>query len=895
MLIILIGFVILYGIYCLRKWIVDGRVADLNVIMLLAAASLVLYYDYILGDKTFIFYDIAIDSFGQTYPMLLSKADQIEKNIWREYINFSKGLGNREKSLLLGSGNWFCLFGKESVAKWIGITHYLKQVVAGIITYYWAKCYCNDQKISFIVASGYMATAGFIVRGAWYSYPNDALALMVWVLSFEILHRNGKWYLLPFATIFFFYNASVYDCLLWGGLFAFYIFFRMLADGEGCFKWKRWIQIETLYGAFAILGMADTIVSELIKVLSSDRFVQASSKFSLSASNLFSSNKVLFSAFLRTIGQSINGITNDFTGEISFLDDPTFYCGILLFLIIPAAIYNLDKQKRLYYIIAFGMIGLYIILWPLRLIANGFSSVSFKLSSSWINIFMLIVSMEMLGKLFSGKVLKKGTYLLFCATVIVSLILIEASIKLGYVSRINDLKVSVAFILLYTIAILIMYLIPKKREIISCCVCVAVIVEIVVVSWSTVNDRIVVYKNEFMEKKYYNDYVSDAVQFINSESDGWYRLERQNYSVGPCDALAQGYYGTVSYIGGTEADQGIKMIYKALEFPRQFEDYHSLLGSGGNIYGASLLGVKYYLSSSEMVSRYGFQELSKIGNLTVYENELALPLAYTYDQIISESEFDKLSIFDKSRNILNACVVNSAQAEIESLQPSIFDFMDLYEFRQEIDRSECGYDISINDSQVLVIRLQMSGNGYNQKIFFGDDNGRQCSEIISYENGEKVIEVCCDNLATISFSDSMYNDLSSIEFYIVDREKYFSALRNSVEELQTNSMVITTHDDTYNYIEGEVRCEQPRILATSIPVNENWQIWIDGEEVDVITVNKGFIGCYLEAGEHRVIIYYGGKKWLVDNVFKITGILMSFFILGNGVYNNQLRRKRANV
>lgn len=886
--ILLIGFA---GIYCYRNWPANNRKIDLGVIILLALALMILYYDYIWGDKVFLFYDVAIDSFGQTYPELLSRANRITKGIWREYINFNKGLGNRENTLTLGSGDWFCILGKEAVARWMGINHYLKQLVAGIAAYYWAKIYTGDSKTSAIICFAYIANAGFIVRGAWYSYPNTALALMLWLLAYEIQHKYGKGYILPLATIFFFYNESMYNCLLWGGLFAFYILFRMLVDRQGAFQWKRWIQIEIIYGIFALIGMADVIIAQFDQIMHSNRFARVKTGFSFWGTNLFTDSTTLASGFLRTVGQSINGISEDFTGKISFLDDPSFYCGILLFLIIPLSIYNLEKNKSLYYIAALVCAGFYVIFNPLRQIANGFSSVTFKMSSNWISIFILIIAMEGLTKIFRDEKLRKGSGLIFGATVIVSLMCLIIAFRIGYVTRMNDFKVSVVFILLYAAMALVMYMLSNLRGVTSRVLCLIMTMEIVVVSWSAVNQRVTVKKNELAEKKYYNDYVVDAVQAINMEDNGWYRLERREYSVGPCDSLAQEYYGTVSYIGGTEADQGNIVIYQTLEFPRQFEDFHALLGTGGNVYGGALLGVKYYLSNTGSVARYGMKYLTQINNLTVYENTLALPLAYTYDYTMSETDFEKLSIFDRGRNMLKTCVVNDELDGIEKMESSEFDFSELLNDSLAVERSGNIYKLKLDGVQTVIIRMQMSGKAYNQRIYFKDAEERQSSEIISYENGEKIIEVCCNNLSEVSFSDSVYNDISSIEFYAVEAEKYYKELEVSVEKLQNNAMEIIAHDNIYNHIEGTVDCESPRVLATSIPFSENWKIQVDGQEADVMVVNKGFIGCYLDEGVHDITIYYDGKNWLEGNLFRLIGYMMAVLLLISGVYNERQANK----
>lgn len=875
------------AVYYIQNWQQNSSRRDLSVIVIMAASLFLLYFDYLLGDSAFCFHG---DSFQQTYPGFVSVAERIADGIWNARVNFKQSLGNREGSLMLTLENWFCIFGEENVFKWIGINYYLKAVLSGILAYYWAKTYSGNSETGFMIAFAYAMSSEFVARCDWYSYSNRALLLVFWLLAYELWHRQREWRLLPFATMFYFYGSGVYYCLVWGFLLAFYILFRELEDAKDKVPWKRWMQTELLYISFAALGIADTLIAQLRATFSSTRFTEVSSGLSFLDYGIIGGRHVIFTAILRALGPAIMGV-GDHRGYYNILEGPAFYCGLLLLLLVPVAIYNLEGRKRICYILAVLASCIYIVVTPLRVIANGFRDDTFKLSSFWICVFMLILSMEILTRIFSGVELRKGSGEVFQITVVIAVGLLLISSKWAYIQNIKATLWCVLFMVIYMI---IMQRVCQKdnRRLFVSSLCLIFAAETIVFSWPVINEGGKIGVEEMQRKRtYYNDYTVDAVKYIAQRDEGWYRLEKSYSSVEYCDSLVQDYYGLASYIGGTEADPGILAIYRAYGLTRDSVDYHGLGGSGGNIYAASLLSTKYFLSKEKTNDRYGLQYLTEFGNVSVYENRLALPFAYTYEQTISEDEFEQLSLYDRSRNILDKCVVSAQGVNVQSAEPSIFHFEDLSGYEKLYEKSdETTYLTDHDPNSVLVVRMMMSDEGHRQPVEILDENGDMISlEKISYFAGERVVEIYCDEMRSIRFSDEMCADMESIEFYEVDAEQYYDELEKGIDKLQNHAMTVTAHDDIYNHIEGTVDCEKPGVLATSIPFNDGWKILVDGQAVEVITVNSGLVGCYLDQGKHDIAIYYDGKSWLEANIFKTIGFIAALSILAVWIFKKYYR------
>src|SRR6185437_4515563 len=77
-------------------------------------------------------------------------------------------------------------------------------------------------------------------------------------------------------------------------------------------------------------------------------------------------------------------------------------------------------------------------------------------------------------------------------------------------------------------------------------------VEILFSSYTTINKRDAMQKNELTNKVGYSDYTVDIVSYLKQHDNSFYRIQKDYFSGLAMhrsinDAKAQGYYGTTSY------------------------------------------------------------------------------------------------------------------------------------------------------------------------------------------------------------------------------------------------------------------------------------------------------------------------------------------------------------
>lgn len=853
------------------------RYGYLTAFLLVGFCAVILYWEYLCGNVFYIFTDCGSDSFSQSYPYLLHEADRFRNVTWRAMFDFSVGLGDVVAPFIPGLDNWVALFGREHIAYLLGISQCLKVILAGMTAYAFARLHRLGHMACLFIALGYAFQAEFIIRGAWEGYPGNALLLMIWLTAYEYAHVKKNYIFLPFATVLFFYSAETYDCVFWGVVWGAYIAFRRLSEERVTKKMLLDLcKTEVLYVVFAFFGMADTLIYNLSATLSSDRLTGNMSNL-MNMAGLFATEQELVCGLLRTMGMSINGIGEDYTGYADFLMDPAYYCGILLVLLVPVSIYQMAGKKRKFYVTAYLMLGIFLVVEPVRMIANGFAGIAYKYNALWVITLFLITVMHGLRVFFSEQEkLRKKSRTVFHLTVIAVIAGMLYAWHKGYVVRLDNWRISIGFILLYTV---LMNLcmgsgISKKNTMRILCVCMAA--EVLAVSWDCVNDRSVVRKEQVSEKgtlyNYDNDYQA-AIQYLKEVDKDWYRLEKRTGVCFLCDSVAQDYYGTAAYIGGLGVGMNASGLYNRLGLPHASDQW--IYGSACDVYADAVFGVRYYLiEAGKVPDEYGLVYKATVGGVDIYENQLALPLAYTRTDAVSEEAFLKYPERDRRKLLVESCVLQSGLISEKKIPGGFYQNHTGKLKRAGVKKSDGRYILdSIPEGSVLIVRTDVDINSYAQILYEDKDQNVTSRYFNAGTDNETVIYA--DDIASVWFIAG--DGQMQAEFFYQDADTYFKTVREDVAEVQNHAMQIK--ESGPNYIRGQIDCEGSRILVTSIPYSKRWKVLVDGKEAEAFQVNTGFVGTMLEGGNHMVEFTYETNRWSYDNKFKATGFLSALVFM----------------
>lgn len=78
---------------------------------------------------------------------------------------------------------------------------------------------------------------------------------------------------------------------------------------------------------------------------------------------------------------------------------------------------------------------------------------------------------------------------------------------------------------------------------------------------------------------------------------------------------------------------------------------------------------------------------------------------------------------------------------------------------------------------------------------------------------------------------------------------------------------------TENHITGTLSVEEDKLLVLSIPNVDGWTVWVDGEPAEIQTADIGFMGVFVEAGDHTIELRYRPQTL-------IPGVIVSLCAVG---------------
>ena len=840
-----------------RRWIAaaNGFVrknADGILIALLFLLPTVMYMDFLMGDRLYIFtmLDRGADSVGQTYPGLLNTAVRLQKGLWGELFNFRQGLGETEAAYFPTLTNWVALFGESMVARLLAVSQWVKVVLSGIFAYLFVREYGAGIPARFLIALGYAFNSMLIARGAWESYPNISLLAILWLYAFE-RKLNGKGILLSFfATLFMFINLGLYDCIFYGALLPCYMLIRrIIREGTVSGAIKAFLGDLTLFAVFALVGMLDTVRHMLARTLSSTRLQEGIDGYEEAVrGGFFSAPEIWMSAFLRTVGHSISGIHWQ-TGSLNLLEGPAFYTGIVTALTVPAALWCMKgKQKGLFLILTLGA-ACYIAIVPLRLIANGFAKETFKLSSFWIAILLLLFSADFFRRA-ERQQLRRGTKAVQAVSALVFIGLLILGKADGYVSSDTAWWISLAFVILYLV--LTEFLIAGKHlPFVKYMLILCAVTEALLVPYDMINSRCMESpgENSMKERSQTKEVLSSLPQ------DDWYRIEKDYVNVFQSDSLAEGYRGSASYLGGIEISRSVLDIYRTFSLPQRGNHY--LFGSGGNIYFESASSTKYLLSRNDMEFRYGYMPVKEQNGIRVYENLYCHPFVYLSTDPVSYEDFrgkpdQYIQVGFAERN--NTIVFGKLPEDTVLIMEAELDV-----------ETRC------------TIYMEDRKGHFSSAYFMGGPHA--------------LFEIANPEVLSVWFDTSTRRHMKDVAFYVADRESYYRAYREQAFLAQQHKVSIQQINE--NHFQGIVTSEQNGYMITAIPYDPKWKICLGEKILDTIVVNGGFLGAKIPEGQYLLDIQYNGKSWLEGNIFKIIGI-GAFILAAIVLLSYKQARKRGN-
>ena len=644
-------------------WIIAG---------ILSVLCFLVFRYYLVFKNAYYFWDICGDGFYYSYPDICGYADYIAQHIIPSW-SFKMGMGQNIFPYVLRDPFDIILYlgGSANVLYLTIYVEVIKIILAGILFFRYLKL-LGFSFYTSLIGCVLFSFCGFVTEGsAWFCFSFEAFNFALLLLAFELLFIRQKWFLFPFA-IFLLCISMPFNLYIYGLFLIFYAILRHFQSGK--FDIKKLAGIFTKMFALTLLGIllsGPFFLQNLLLLLNSPRGAASGllhNQFSAIPPFQVSDTHQLGTAILRFFSNDLLGSGSNFKGWDTIIGAPLFYCGLLCLLILPQIFTFLDKRSRIVFAV-FLALGLLPVVFPFfRRAIWLFTGDYYRGYSFFVAFLILYCAVHALEHIFQKRTINYKV-LLFTAAALLTILLVHPFIKKDIIDNLMLIFV-VCMLCAYTI---ILALLPKVKNanIIWAILLIAVFFEVFISGDVTANRR-----DSFSmkwlttEKVMYRGYALDAIKYIQKNDKTFYRVDK-NFDPPTArftdlnSSQAQGYNSTASYNSFNELYYVKYLQLMGIADKNNEADSRWAIGLLDNPVLESENNVKYFLSVKNYHPAWPamWDSLTTIGDVTVYKNNFVLPFGYTYDQYITEKNFEAVSPLQKKFITLHAFVIKDKETD----------------------------------------------------------------------------------------------------------------------------------------------------------------------------------------------------------------------------------------
>jgi uncharacterized membrane protein YfhO len=298
-------------------------------------------------------------------------------------------------------------------------------------------------------------------------------------------------------------------------------------------------------------------------------------------------------------------------------------------------------------------------------------------------------------------------------------------------------------------------------------------------------------------------------------------------------------------------------------------------------YGATpvtnaLFGVKYVYTRAGDFVNLAMDEYDSEGDITVYKNPYVLPIAYMVNEDTAYFDTGDNGPFTVQNELCGA------MTGIEPVFTTIYDDLQMEVYGTNLDvtkRDDNNADYTnANESAradfIYTIPRDMDlyvscrgANVYKIALLIDGDE-------VAYDRYQGQIfhvgNLQAGQMVDIQFILNDGEDLSG-DLYCYPMEfqqDQFTAVYN---KLLNQSMEVTEYSDAK--IKGRISVSEDGVLMTSLPYDEGWSVYANGEKLETYSLVDGLLGVDLPEGDYEITMKYRCPGLVMGFVTTLLGVL----------------------
>lgn len=305
--------------------------------------------------------------------------------------------------------------------------------------------------------------------------------------------------------------------------------------------------------------------------------------------------------------------------------------------------------------------------------------------------------------------------------------------------------------------------------------------------------------------------------------------------------------------------------------------------ANNSILADSLFGIQYNISENH-IDKYGFQDVYQKDNLTLYENQFSLPIAFASQSIYNDVKFNEHTL-DNQASFLNQL----ANVNFDYFSPIPYEktenTADLISVTSSSNEDAAiQYQIEApENSQVYLSFTNLHFSNDKQKkvdiLVNGDKKTFTTDNAFSFFNLGYTKEKKTFNIH-VSFPGNSQVSFESPTFYRLDTQ----TLTEAIQKIKEQPVTVST---SKNKVFATYDVQQDTSIFFTIPYDKGWSTYQDGKKIEIKQAQTGFMKVDVPKGKGTITLSF------IPNGF-ITGAICSFTsLLLFRIYNHRRKSSKA--
>lgn len=305
--------------------------------------------------------------------------------------------------------------------------------------------------------------------------------------------------------------------------------------------------------------------------------------------------------------------------------------------------------------------------------------------------------------------------------------------------------------------------------------------------------------------------------------------------------------------------------------------------ANNSILADSLFGIQYNISETP-IDKYGFQDIYQKDNLTLYENQYSLPIAFASQSVYNDVKFNEHTL-DNQASFLNQL----ANVNFDYFSPIPYEKTENTDDLISVTSSsnedaEIQYQIEVpENSQVYLSFTNLHFSNDKQKkvdiLVNGEKKTFTTDNVFSFFNLGYTKEKKTFNIH-VSFPGNSQVSFESPTFYRLDTQ----TLTEAIQKIKEQPVTVST---SKNKVFATYDVQQDTSIFFTIPYDKGWSAYQDGKKIEIKQAQTGFMKVDIPKGKGTITLSFIPNGFVVGAICSFTSLLLF------GIYNHRRKLSKA--